>query len=88
MKNQIDQVLEERGNNYGDFNSQAFRSQKLKAIIRSHPKWNDLPEMHKESIEMILHKVSRIVNGNHEYADSWTDIAGYARLVERELLKD
>ena len=34
---------------------------------------------------MILHKISRIVNGDPNYKDSWTDIIGYAKLVEKTL---
>ena len=36
---------------------------------------------------MIASKIARIVNGDPDYADNWHDIAGYARLVEKELEK-
>lgn len=39
----------------------------------------------REAIEMICHKLARIVNGDPYYADSWTDIAGYAKLVADRL---
>lgn len=47
------------------------------------PKWKhrQLPKMHREALDMIAHKIGRILNGDHDYADSWDDIAGYARLV-------
>jgi hypothetical protein len=38
-----------------------------------------------EALEMIAHKIGRIVNGDPDYADSWIDIAGYAKLVADEL---
>lgn len=34
---------------------------------------------------MIFHKIARILNGDPNYADSWVDIAGYAKLVADEL---
>ena len=34
---------------------------------------------------MICHKIGRIVNGDPDYADSWIDIAGYAKLVADRL---
>jgi hypothetical protein len=34
---------------------------------------------------MICHKLGRIVNGDPNYADSWIDIAGYAKLVADRL---
>ena len=36
---------------------------------------------------MIPHKSGRILSGHPNYIDSWTDISGYARLVEVRLLK-
>lgn len=39
------------------------------------------------AIDMILHKLARIACGDPNYVDNWHDIAGYATLVERELLK-
>jgi hypothetical protein len=37
---------------------------------------------------MIAHKIGRIVNGDPRYADSWVDIAGYAKLVADRLEGD
>ena len=34
---------------------------------------------------MIFAKVGRILNGDPNYADSWIDIAGYAKLVADRL---
>jgi len=42
----------------------------------------------REALDMICHKIARIVNGNPDYADSWTDIAGYATLVAERLEND
>ncbi len=38
-----------------------------------------------EALEMIIHKVGRIVNGNPDKIDHWIDIAGYAKLVAMRL---
>lgn len=38
-----------------------------------------------EALEMIAHKIGRIINGDPNYADSWHDIAGYAKLVADRL---
>jgi hypothetical protein len=37
---------------------------------------------------MIAHKISRIVNGDANYMDSWIDIVGYAQLVIDKLQRD
>ena len=33
------------------------------------------------------HKIGRILNGDPDYQDSWTDIIGYTRLVEVDLIE-
>ena len=42
----------------------------------------------RESLEMLAHKVARILNGNPDYVDSWHDVSGYATLVEKRLKGD
>jgi len=57
----------------------------MKYCCRQHRGWNDMSGDQQEAIDMILHKIARIVNGNPNYKDSWTDIIGYATLIERRL---
>jgi hypothetical protein len=78
----IDATLEERGNRYGDFVGHAAVTQALKSAMQQHPRWSAMPADVKEALEMIQHKIGRILNGDPMYADSWHDIIGYARLVE------
>ena len=42
----------------------------------------------REALEMIAHKIARILNGDPNYADNWIDIAGYATLVANRLEKE
>ena len=49
------------------------------------PKWAGLRDDQKEALEMVVHKIGRILNGDPDYQDSWTDIIGYTRLVEVDL---
>lgn len=74
------EVLNERRQQYGDFVSFALLSQALKREVWGHERWNHLSTAQAEAVEMILHKVTRIVNGDPNIADSWLDIAGYATL--------
>jgi len=41
-----------------------------------------------EALDMICSKISRIVNGDPDYDDSWVDIAGYAQLIVNRLRED
>lgn len=81
----IDGTLKERGTRYGDFGEHARITQNIKAAMVCSPNWKDLSPDMKESLEMIAHKIGRILNGDPNYKDSWTDIVGYARLVEQTL---
>ena len=94
----IDQILEERGKRYGEFPDHARITQDLKRSMKGYSptgfdprikkKWDSLKDDQKEALEMIAHKIGRILNGDPNYADSWVDIAGYAKLVADRLEKD
>ena len=79
------EVLTERAKNYGKFSGIGQLTQTFKSIMREAPSWQGMQPDQKESLEMIVHKLARILNGNPDYADSWVDIAGYARLVADRL---
>jgi len=80
-------TLEERGSRYGKFTGHAEVTMDIKRIVRYHldQKSKVLDDDMMESLDMIAHKIGRIVNGDPEYADSWIDIAGYAKLVSDRL---
>jgi hypothetical protein len=79
-----DPLLAERGARYGAFIDNATVSQSLKKLMRETPKWSALDPDMKEGLEMIAHKISRILCGDPKYDDSWVDIAGYAtRIADR-----
>lgn len=84
----IDKTLNERGTRYGDFEDHAFITQDLKAVMQETPNWGALKADQKEALEMVAHKIGRILNGDPNYIDSWHDIIGYVRLVEQRLEKE
>lgn len=83
MEDVLEKILAERGANYGDFFEQAVISGRIKKIIFGPNV--EFADDQREALEMIAHKIARIVNGNPNYADSWRDIAGYATLVANRL---
>ena len=83
----IHETLDERGKNYGDYRIQGAYSKRLKNIFSEGSSWDKLHEYQQDALEMIATKISRILNGDPSYADSWRDIAGFATLVEKELEK-
>lgn len=83
---EVEKILEERGKTHGEFTTHARISQKLKSVARMSG-MGSLPLPHVESLEMIFHKIARILNGNPDHVDHWDDIAGYATLIAKELRK-
>lgn len=83
----VTEVLEERGSRYGPFITHAAITQQLKNVVEKHlyHRGKVLADDQQEALDMIFHKIGRIINGDPDYADSWVDIAGYAKLVSDRL---
>lgn len=81
----VDQLIAERGSRYGKFADGAEIMRDLKHAMHEVDGWNNLTASQKEALDMIQHKIGRILNGDPTYDDNWKDIAGYATLVAEEL---
>lgn len=57
----------------------------LPTMVRVQSRVTMLKPDQRECLEMIAHKIGRILNGDPHYEDSWRDIAGYATLVADRL---
>jgi len=85
----IDSTLDERGKKYGEFKDHAALSQQFKLAMQSAGQhWYRLDDDMREALEMIQHKIARIINGDPTHIDSWHDIQGYARLIEHRLIRE
>lgn len=82
---EIPKILAERGSRYGVYRDVAGLAEKIKAAIREGRNYDALEPYHMHSLDMFASKISRIVNGDPNYEDSWVDIAGYAELVLSEI---
>lgn len=81
----IDATLVQRGQLYGMFQDHAVIAQTLKETMHQTAGWRRLCSDQAEALEMIQHKIARILNGDPNYHDSWHDIVGYAKLVADRL---
>lgn len=84
-------LVAERGSTHGDFIEHARITQDIKQVMyreaaarreRGQP---DLTDTQKEALEMIAHKIGRILAGDASFKDHWDDIAGYARITSERL---
>lgn len=87
--NNVNDTLTERGKRYGTFTGHAEIAQHLKQTINRYldKREQHLADDQKEALDMICHKIARIVNGDPNYAENWRDIAGYSTLVMDRLLE-
>jgi hypothetical protein len=85
--NDIQALLDERGRTHGDYAVHALITQDLKRVITHHVGHLDrrLDDDMQETLDMITHKIGRIIAGNPTVVDHWADIAGYAQLVANRL---
>jgi hypothetical protein len=84
---EISETIKERGNRYGNYLQQTRISDALSRAV-TDSSGNAVFEMEtdqRDAISMIIVKLSRILNGDPDYIDNWTDIAGYAKLVADRL---
>ena len=83
----VDATLDARAVEYGKFIEGAEVMQMLKRVVLNALNNRDKTLAHDqaEAMDMIIHKIGRIVNGNPDVVDHWLDIAGYAKLVADRL---
>ena len=83
----VDRTLAERAKEYGMFKDGAALMQGIKRLLADHAAKHNktFADDQWEALEMIVHKIGRIVNGNPDVTDLWVDIAGYATLIADRL---
>lgn len=89
----VDETIKARHKQYGEYSVNSDLCQAIKDLFRVRPGYRALLPYERESLDMIFHKVSRIVVGAEDGAppssrvDSWHDIAGYAKLSEDRVVQ-
>lgn len=83
----VEAILAERSKTHGDFTDSARVMQRLKRILWAEEGWDRLSDAQREGLEMIVHKIGRIINGNANTKDHWDDIAGYAKLCSDRIVE-
>jgi hypothetical protein len=81
----VGEILQQRGDRYGEYINVATTTQEIKAIIARGANIEAADYEMRESMDMIASKIARIVSGDPYYKDSWQDIAGYAQLIVDKL---
>jgi len=81
----IQETLDERQKTHGSFEGHAKISQRLKDVMKATDNWAKLSNVQREGLEMVQHKIARLLNGDHMYVDAMRDIVGYAELMQQSM---
>jgi hypothetical protein len=81
MPDNITELVKTKAKTHGDFSVMAGLAQGLKSMIRLCPTHKQLNDVQSEAVDMILHKIGRLVAGDPNAREHWEDIAGYSKLV-------
>lgn len=81
MSDDVNKILDERKKTHGDFTDHARITRNLKHVMTAELGWGRLMAVQAEALDMIAHKIGRILAGDPNVKDHWDDIAGYATLV-------
>lgn len=76
----IRETLATREGTHGDYGDHADVTQRIKDVIRAARTYGSCSNHERETLDMIAHKIGRIVSGDPHFHDHWHDIAGYATL--------
>lgn len=88
LENEVQLVVSARDSSYGGFSGISKTCQSFKDLARNCPSWSSLAPCEKEGIDMIFHKITRILYAPNKIRDSWVDIGGYVRATLQALDKE
>ena len=81
----IQSILAARKKTHGSFEVSSYTSQVLKDAMRDSPNWDELDMDQKECLDMVAHKLARILCGNPNEQEHYIDVIGYCTLVLNRL---
>ena len=80
MNSEVKDILEQRGESYGDFRKVAKSAMEIISTFSQGEMWHYLDNSAKTSLLMVAMKLARIINGGLQ-KDSLLDIQGYIELI-------
>lgn len=73
-----------RDHQHGGMESVGEVSQHIKQAMRMSTNWPRLSHGHREALDMIAHKIGRVLSGADPHdTQHWEDVAGYAQAAMR-----
>lgn len=81
----VDNIISNRAGSHGIFTETADVTQYFKELMRARPGWANLSPVQRESMDMIVTNMSRVLSGDPNFAEHWEKIETYAHLSFIEL---
>lgn len=81
MNSDLYATLNARAKTHGDYSQHAATTQALKRVMHGTPNWSRLTPVQAEALDMVAHKIGRILTGDPNVHDHWHDMAGYSTLA-------
>lgn len=80
-------MLDDRRKTHGSYADFAAMEQALQVAMREGVRYEQLTLTQRSALNMIQHKIARILSGNPWHLEHWRDLAGYAQCAMDELAK-
>lgn len=80
----VEDTLKDRNPTHGGYSQQAEVHDALLKVME--PFIGKLRPSHRQALNLIAMKISRILVGNENHTDHWHDIGGYAKLGEERCI--
>ena len=82
-------TIPNRDHQHGGMEAVGDISQYIKMAIRDGRNWERLTTGEQEALDMIAHKIARILSGDDPHdPEHWIDVAGYADAAMRSTTKE
>ena len=82
-------TIPNRDEQHGGMEAVGEVSQHMKMAMRDGRNWERLTDGEQEALDMIAHKIARILSGADPHdPEHWTDLAGYAHAAMRTTTKE
>lgn len=78
----LQQIIDQRAKTHGKFEDNAVVATEVMASLAGGANFQSLTTQQFFALQNIAGKMARIVNGDANEPDHWTDIAGYATLAK------
>lgn len=78
-----EEIIQSRQSTHGSFAENSRLTQAFLKVAMTGKNWNELNDMQHEALHMTLHKISRLLSGDHNESDHWLDGGNYMHLPEK-----